>query len=275
MRRGKLRALGAAACWAALAAGPASGWEWPTPARPESPPRPEPSATPPRAAAEHVPPPAVEPFHLPTYDGQGGDFRAPVPELAPFPDIDTGALFRVVTNCFPERVPWGFEVKAVAGARYAQDNAVSTFDTAGLAKYYAGLVAEIPLYSASEVNAERRAEYQRRAQLSENIAALVKGLAAIRRAKREIGLYTAASLRSQARVREGMASTEEQLGQLEKVAEAYSRLDDAQAAVEGARLALYGQCRDEVAEEVNRYLLALVAQAVGPARIAPGSAGPP
>jgi hypothetical protein len=68
-------------------------------------------------------------------------------------------------------------------------NTVSTFDTAGLSKYYAGVVAEVPLFSASEINTERRAEYQRRTQLSENVAALLKGLAAMRRAWREIGLY--------------------------------------------------------------------------------------
>jgi hypothetical protein len=203
-----------------------------------------------------------------TYEGRGGDFRAHVPELAAFPDIDTEAIYQVVVNCFPERVPWGLELKAVAGARYTdQQNTISTFDTAGLSRYYAGVVAEVPLFSASEINSERRTEYQRRTQLSENVAALLKRLAAMRRAWREIGLYNSATLRSQERVKIGVADTSEQVGYVEKVAQAYSKLDDAKAAVDGARLALFGQCRNEVADEVNGYLKAVIEDFVRRARV--------
>jgi hypothetical protein len=251
-----------------LSIGTAHAWEWQFPIkldddRLEHPtnaakatPREEPA--PPRIEADKPKAPTVQPYQFPTYDGQGGDFRAHVPELAPFPDVDTEEVFKVVVNCFPERVPWGLELKAVAGARYTEDNTVSTFDTAGLSRYYAGVVAEIPLFSASEINAERRTEYQRRTQLAENIASFIKGLAAMRRAWREIGLYNGATLRSQERVKEGIAPTTEQVGYVEKVAEAYSKLDDAKAMVEAARLSLYGQCRNEVADEVNNYLVAVV-----------------
>lgn len=203
-----------------------------------------------------ITPPDIQPYQFPTYEGGNKkDYKNHVPELAPFPDIDVEALYSVVVNCFPERVPWGLEVKAVAGGRYTDDLIV---ESAELSRYYAGIVVEIPIFSASEINTERRTEYQRRSQLSENIASLIKGLAAMRRAWREIGIYNAATIRSQRRVAEGIAPTTEQIGYVEKVAEAYSKLDDAKAAVEGARLALYGQCRNEVADEVNDYLRAVL-----------------
>ena len=256
---------------AALTIRTAQAWEFQLPIKtddnklehPTEAAKPPPHDEPPPVALDKPKAPNVQPYQVPTYDGKPGDFRAKIPELAQFPDVDTEAVFKVVVNCFPERVPWGFEVKAVAGARYTDNsNTVSTFDTAGLSKYYAGVVAEIPIFSASEVNTERRTEYQRRTQLSDNIAKFIQGLAAMRRAWREIGIYNAATLRSQARVKEGIAPTTEQFGYVEKVAEAYSKLDDAKASVEGARLALYGQCRNEVADEVNEYLKALIADFV-------------
>lgn len=128
------------------------------------------------------------------------------------------------------------------------------------------MVAEVPLFSASEVNTERRAEYQRRTQLSENVAKLLQSMAAMWRAWREIGLCNSATLRSQERAKIGVAETAEQIGYVEKVAQAYSKLDDAKAAVDGARLALFGQCRNEVADEVNGYLKAVIDDFVGRAR---------
>jgi hypothetical protein len=219
--------------------------------------------------------PNIQPYQVPTYDGKPGNFQANIPELAQFPDIDTESLFKVVVNCFPERVPWGFEAKFVGSARYTDaaknTTTITSTDTSGigLSKYYAGVVVEIPIFSASEVNTERRAEYQRRTQLSDNIANFVKGMAAMRRAWREIGIYNAATIRSQARVREGIAPTTEQLGYVEKVAEAYSKLDDAKAMIEGARLSLYGQCRNEVADEVNEYLKSVLDDFVKRASIKP------
>lgn len=266
-----------AVAWLSAGIARAEGWHWQWPvelddAPPVARPAPEPG---PQQAETNAPelrqrplPPDVQPYQFPTYDGRQADFRIKAPELAPFPDIDTESLYQVVVNCFPERVPWGVEIKAVAGARYTdQKNTVSTFDTAGLSKYYAGVVAEIPLFSASEINNERRAEYQRRTQLSDNVAKLLQSLAAMRRAWREIGLYNRATLRSQERVKIGVADTSEQVGYVEKVALAYSKLDDARAAADGARLALYGQCRDEEADRVNHYLKAVVDDFVKRAKV--------
>lgn len=197
--------------------------------------------------------PKIPPYQIPTFDGKGRDFKEPIPPIAPAPEVDGDAIFSMVVNCFPERVKWGLELDAVGGIRESSDG-VSTFDTSGLARHYVGIVAKMPLYSATEINRERQTEYQRREQVAKNIKALLSGLADRRRAQRELGLYTSLEARSQQRVSLGIVEATEQVGYLEKVAQAQSKLDDANAAIEGARLALVGQCRDGIADEVNHYL---------------------
>lgn len=268
-------------CVAALSASAArADWSFQSPIKwgddeNEKPPVYTPKQEPVQTAHDRPKPPDVQPFKIPTYDGKEGDFRSPVPELAEFPDIDTEAIYKVVVNCFPERVPWGLEVDLVAGARYTDgsNNNTAIIDSSSInqfnsiSKYYGGIVARMPLYSASEINSERREEYQRRTKLSDNVAKLVASLASIRRAWREIGLFTAATIRSQKRVESGVADTSEQVGYVEKVASAYSSLDSAKAELEAARLALYGQCRDEVADQVNDYLKAVISNFVKRAKI--------
>lgn len=176
-------------------------------------------------------PPNITPYQIPAYDGHPRDFKAPVPAMSP-----------------------ALEVKAVSGARAAENNTITTFDNSGISRYYVGIVAEMPLYSATEVNRERQREYSRRADVAANIQALLKGLADRRRAQRELGLYTSLEARSQARVAAGIVEVSEQVTYLEKVAAAQATLDSAAAQIQGARLALVGQCRDTVAEQVNDYL---------------------
>lgn len=160
----------------------------------------------------------------------------------------------MIVNCFPERPDWGLEVKAVSGARYTDNSGISTFDTAGLSKYYAGIVAEMPLYSAEELHKQRTQEYQRRAEIAQNVAKLLKGLADRQRALRMVGINESVEARSQYRVNEGLAPAEEQIANLKAVADKVGDLDEANAALVAARLALVGQCRDDIAENVNDYL---------------------
>lgn len=198
-------------------------------------------------------PPPIPPYQIPTFDGAQRDFRSPIPAMQPAPAINGGAIFNMVINCFPERIKWGLEVEAVAGIRESA-NGVTTFDTSGLARHYVGIVARMPLYSATEINRERQEEYRRRQEVADRISKLLAGLAYRRRAQRELGLYSSLEARAQARVAMGIVEASEQIGYLEKVAQAQSKLDDANARIEGARLALVGQCRDGVAAEVNAYL---------------------
>lgn len=200
------------------------------------------------------PPPDIEPYEIPTFNGNKREFHY-TPPVKMAPVIDADSVFKMVVNCFPERPQWGIEVKAVAGARMTdQQNTVSTFDTAGLSRYYAGIVAEMPLYSAEEMSKQRTQEYQRRGEVAQHVAALLKALADRQRALRMVGITESAEARSQYRVFEGVAPPEEQIGYLKDVASGVGDLDAANAAIVAARLALVGQCRDEVADQVNDYL---------------------
>lgn len=202
------------------------------------------------------PPPEVRPFEIPTLRGNKRDFHY-TPPVKLSKQIDADAVFRMVVNCFPERPQWGLEVKAVAGARYTENNTISTFDTAGLSRYYAGIVAEMPLYSADEQFRIREAETKRRGEAAANVAALLKAMADRDRALRMVGIGEKVEARSQLRVHEGIAPAEEQIGYLKDVAGSVGDLDAANASIVAARLALVGQCRDEVAETVNDYLKAV------------------
>lgn len=103
-------------------------------------------------------------------------------------------------------------------------------------------------------------EYQRRMQTTETIKGLLTAVAAKRRADRMMGLYTALESRSKERVKQGVSSAEEQIAFLEKTAATQGELDAANAAIEASRLALIGQCRPEVEEEVNGYILREIGQ---------------
>ena len=198
-------------------------------------------------------PPKVQPYQIPTLKGETRDFHY-IPPIKLSKTIDADEVFRMIVNCFPERPKWGIEVKAVAGLRYTEQNTVSTFDTAGLSRYYSGIVAEMPLYSAEELNRQRTQEYQRRGEVAANVAALLKALADRDRALRLIGIDESVEARSQIRVYEGIAPAEEQIGYLKDVASRTGDLVAAEAAITAARLTLVGQCRDELADRVNDYL---------------------
>lgn len=206
-----------------------------------------------KAVLANEKPPQIPPYQIPTYSGETRDFRGPIPAMKPAPSIDGDAIFRMIVNCYPVKSKFGLDVDAVAGARWS-DRGITTFDNSGLARYYVGIVAKLPLYSATELDRAREREYQRRTKTATAIAALLHGLADRRRAQRELGLYSSLEARSQKRVAIGITTVEEQVRYLEKVAAAQAKLDDADATIEAARLELVGQCRDGVADEVNAYL---------------------
>ena len=159
----------------------------------------------------------IPPYQIPTFLGKPGDFKKFAPAMQPAMDVDSDMLFRAVVNCFPERVPWGLEMDAVAGARYTdQQNTISTFDTSGLSRYYVGVVAKMPLYSAEELNRQRQSEYTRRGEVAKNVEALLSALATQRRAKRQLGLFTSLVARAQERVALGLTDSTEQETYLEK-----------------------------------------------------------
>ena len=161
-----------------------------------------------------------------------------------------------MNRCYPLKSGFGLDISLKAGATYKDTaNSSTQINRLDSNKYYAGIVANMPLYSDVEIDKDRKLEYQRRMQTTETIKALLTGVATKRRAERLMGLYEALEKRAQERIKNGLAETAEQITFLEKVATTQGELDQANANIEASRLALIGQCRPDAEQEVNDYIL--------------------
>ena len=116
----------------------------------------------------------------------------------------------------------------------------------------------MPLYSATEINRERAEELSRRRNIAGTLQTLAKALSDRRRAEREVGYFAALEARAARRVQIGVAESSEQIDFGREYIAALNKLDEARATIDGARIALVGQCRDEVRGQVNAYLLEVV-----------------
>ena len=121
-----------------------------------------------------------------------------------------------------------------------------------------GIVAKMPLYSASEMDREREREYRRRTDTAAKVADFVGQVAARNKAVRVLAISAAMESRAQIRVNEGIADADEQLKFLDRVTAAEQDLITAEAKIMDARLSLVAMCRDEEADKMNEYLTALV-----------------
>ena len=208
--------------------------------------------------AEEQKPPDIKPFEIPSFTGKAVDWRNPKPAINELPKIDSDAIFKVVNRCYPLKSGFGLDISLKAGATYKDTNNSTQINTLDSNRYYAGIVANMPLYSDIEIDKDRKLEYQRRMQTTDTIKAMLEGVAKKRRAERLMGLYEALEKRAQERIKNGLAETAEQITFLEKVATTQGELDQANASIEASRLALIGQCRPEVEEQVNDYILSQI-----------------
>jgi hypothetical protein len=203
--------------------------------------------------AEAVPKP--KPYRLPKFQG-GADHYTQIPPLVPSPGVDVDALYRSVIDCYPEPSKFRLDVDLETSYRDR-----TTYDLTGAAvgQHYVGIVARMPLYSATELNREREREYRRRTDTAKTVGALVKALADRDTAIRQLGLYSSLEARAQVRVAQGVAETGEQVKYLEKVAAAHEAQISAETALIEHRLALVAQCADDTASQLNAYLTRLTA----------------
>ena len=182
------------------------------------------------ATAEEQKPPTIKPFEIPTYTGKPVDWNHQKSAINPLPKIDSDAIFKVVNRCYPLKSGFGLDVSLKAGATYRDTNNSTQINTLDSNRYYAGIVANMPLYSDVEIDKDRKLEYQRRMQTTETIKALLTAVATKRRAERLMGLYQALEARSKERVKQAITPVEEQIAYLEKVATTQGELDAANAA---------------------------------------------
>ena len=197
-------------------------------------------------------PPKIKPYKLPRFDeSYDGDQHTMVPPIKHSPAIDAEMLWGSVLACYPAKSKFRLEIDLESSYRNRR-----SFDVTGeeIGQFYAGIVARMPLYSASELDREREREHMRRDQTAQTIGSLLAAVADRDHAVREMGLYSSLEARSQIRVQQGIAETAEQVSYLEKVAAAQAKLIQSEAAIIQHRLSLISMCADDKADNLNAFI---------------------
>jgi hypothetical protein len=197
--------------------------------------------------------PKIEPYKLPTLQDNQVDFKDDIPALRPAPKVNPDDIFNAVLSCYPEKSKFKIDLGLVAGMRSTLDEYDSD-SWPSISEHYVGIVAKMPIYSASEQSRERQWEYQRRTATAQSVATFTKALADRNYAYRLMGLYLSLEARSQVRVQQGVASVDEQVGLLEKVAQAQRDVVTQESILVQQRLSLVALCEDSHADEINQYL---------------------
>ena len=197
-------------------------------------------------------PPPQKPYKLPRFDKHyEEDHYTPISPLKIAPYINAEKLFTTINNCYPEKSKFSLDVSLEANYRNR-----ASFDTngAGIGRHYIGIVARMPIYSATELNREREREHMRRAQTAALIGSFMSNLAKRNHAVRELGLYSSLEARAQVRVLQGVADTGEQVKYLEKVADAQRNLITAEALLIRYRLEIVAMCQNGKAGAISSYI---------------------
>lgn len=199
-------------------------------------------------------PAPVRPYEIPTFEGQAREFRQPPPPLAQAPAIDGDAVFRAVVDCYPVKSRWKMDVDLEAAVRSTR-----VIDVTGTAvgRSNIGIVARMPIYSATEHDREMEREARRRADTAKTVADFVAKLAERNASVRAVALYSALEQRARVRVNTGIADALEQVGYMEKTSTAERDLIRAEAGVMQTRLQLVAMCREGEADQMNRFLSGL------------------
>lgn len=208
----------------------------------------------PWASQNPAKPAPVKPYEIPTFEGQARDFRQPAPALAQAPAIDGDAVFRAVVDCYPVKSRWKMDVDLEAAVRSTR-----VIDVTGTAvgRSNIGIVARMPIYSATEHDREMEREARRRADTAKTVADFVEKLAERNASVRAVALYSALEQRARVRVNTGIADALEQVGYMEKTSTAERDLIRAEAGVMQTRLQLVAMCREGEADQMNRFLSGL------------------
>ena len=199
----------------------------------------------------------MEPYKLPTFKGQTPSINNPIAPYIQTPRLNADAIYQRVLACYPQKSKWQIDVDLRAAMTAADSGFYSSADTSGIGSNYVQIVANMPLYSATELDRAMKNEHDLRQETAKTVAQLVKAIAARNHALRKIALYTSLERRSAVRVQGGVVGTSEQVTYLEKVAKAYEAEIDAETDIMTARLALAALCAGDQYDTMNAYLAAV------------------
>ena len=208
--------------------------------------------TPPWGEAD-TEPPQIQPYQLPTLNGNKESFHEEVPALVPEPKVNMDDIFYAVLRCYPEKSLFNIDVSLVAGVRSNLDQ-YNSDDWPGISEHYVGIIGRIPLYSATEQSRERQWEYQRRTATAKAVSTFVEALANRNYSYRLMGLYLSLEARTRVRVEQGIANVSEQVHYLEKVAAVHKDILEEEAKIVEQRLSLVAMCDKSNADLLDQYL---------------------
>jgi hypothetical protein len=199
-------------------------------------------------------PPSIKPYRLPTMAGDDVNFQDRPAKPVKAPHIDSDAMFRYVSSCFPEKSKWNLDVRlkgqvALSGNVLDDDGIESS-----LGSSYVAIVANLPLYSAGEISREREREYKRRMDIAANVSNFISAIASRNHSVRELALYRSLEGRAAIRVQQGVVEVAEQVQYLENVASAQESLIKNEMTIMENRLKLVGMCDPINAEVINAWL---------------------
>lgn len=197
-------------------------------------------------------PPEVEPYQVPTLAGDGLDFKAKPAPVVKAIAIDADEVFNRVLACFPERSKFHLDVNLRAAVRTSPTLDVE--EVSGLGNSYVGIVANMPLYSSNELDRQKEREYNRRKDTAKAVTDFVSSIAARNQAVRSVALYRSLEARAAVRVQQGIVEATEQVGYMEKVANAQKELVNQEAKIMETRLMLAGMCDPVNAKRMGDWL---------------------
>lgn len=189
----------------------------------------------------------AEPYHL-------------KPVIPPLKIVEhDGYLFEQVVSCYPAPSLFDMDLKFQAGLKGT--NSSEYYDRAGFqTNAYAGLVLEVPLYSTQERYRALHEESKRREQLAKDIATLDKAVAKRVKSEDMYELYKALEARAAVRVKDGYTPLTEQVGYIEKGAQAYADFIDSQAEINAAIADISAFCTKVTRPGIERLLKEHVAK---------------
>jgi len=197
-------------------------------------------------------PPKVEPYRLPTFDGKEVDYHTINPLDAPNVDLDADTIYETVLACYPHPSHYKLDVELRLSA---SDREMINIDNTRQGKYYAEVVAKMPLYSTTEIERLNQMELKIRESAATNVATFNQAISMSITAHRQFGLYSSLESRAQSRVKNGIADTGEQIGFLEKVIAAQTLVSEWDSKLDNARIQLVSLCRENERDKVNAFLL--------------------
>jgi hypothetical protein len=205
---------------------------------------------------EAAKPPPVKPYKLPTLSGDNLDYHDKPAPLVKAPAIDAEAVYDYVLACYPEKSQWNLDVNLRAQLASTPDSILSSdgTSTTELGSSYVAIVANMPLYSITELNREREREHARRQEVAGIVSDFIAAIASRNHAIRELALYRSLEARSSLRVQQGISESTEQVKFLEKVAASHETLIKQEAKIMDTRLKLSGMCDPANADTLNTWL---------------------